>query len=262
MTTRETTMKDKRVLITGASQGIGRDLALGFAAAGAVVVLSARQATALAGVQSEIDALGGQSLIIPADVTDPDSVTALATTVRDRLGGLDILINNAGASGSHKFLTHPDELWHRMLAVNLTGVYYVTKAFAGGMVAQEWGRIITIASTAAKVGGKYIAAYTAAKHGALGLTRALAVELAPHVTVNAICPGYVDTPMTEATLANITARTKMTTDEAIAIITQDTAQKRLIQPNEITALALYMASDAAVGLTGQAVNIDGGGVMS
>lgn len=252
----------KRVLITGASQGIGRDLALGFARDGDTVVLSARSADALASVQTEIDALGGESLILPADVTDPASVAELATTVVDRLGGLDILINNAGAAGSHKFLTHPDELWHTMLAVNLTGVYYVTKAFSAGMVAQEWGRVITIASTAAKTGGKYIAAYTAAKHGALGLTRALAVELAPHVTVNAICPGYVDTPMTEATLTNITARTGMTADEAVAILTRDTAQQRLIQPHEITALALYLASDAAAGLTGQAIVVDGGGVMS
>src|SRR5690606_18050997 len=139
-----------------------------------------------------------QALAVSCDVTDAAQVTALAKQVQDAYGGLDILINNAGAAGSHKFVTHPDELWHQMLAVNMTSVYYVCKAFAAGMLEQRWGRIINIASVASRVGGKYIAAYTAAKHGVLGLTRALAVELAPHVTVNAICPSYVDTPMTDA----------------------------------------------------------------
>src|SRR5213076_582465 len=131
-------------------------------------------------------------LAVSCDVTDPEQVTQMATTFMEGLGGVDIVVNNAGNAGSHKFLNHPDELWHRMLSINLTSVYYVTKAFVPTLIEQRGGRIINIASIASRVGGGYIAAYTAAKHGVLGLTRALATELLLYnITVNAICPGYV-----------------------------------------------------------------------
>ncbi len=255
-------MAERRVLVTGASRGIGRDLALGFATEGATVVITARHVDDLADVAEAISDRGAVPMAVACDVTQAEQVQALRRRVASEMGGVDVLINNAGAAASHKFLTHPDDLWDEMIAVNLTGVYYITKAFAGSMVEAGWGRIINIASTAARVGGKYVAAYTAAKHGVLGLTRALAIELAPGVTVNAICPGYVDTPMTERTLANIISRTGMAESDALAALTGHTAQGRLIQPAEITAFALYLASDAAAGLTGQAITIDGGGVMS
>ncbi len=179
------------------------------------------------------------------------------------MGGVDVLVNNAGASASHKFAGHPDELWHRMLAVNLTSVYYVCKAFVPQMIAQRSGRIITIASTAARGGARYIAAYTAAKHGVLGLTRALAAELVAHnITVNAICPGYVDTPMTDGSVANIVARTGMTEAAARETLARTSPQRRLIAPEEVAALAVFLAQDASRGITGQGVNIDGGAVMS
>jgi NAD(P)-dependent dehydrogenase (short-subunit alcohol dehydrogenase family) len=252
----------KRVVITGASRGIGRALALAFAQAGGIVALASRTAGDLAPVAAAIAAAGGTAHAIACDVTAPDQVVRLREAALERMGGVDILVNNAGASGSHKFIGHPDELWHQMLAVNLTSVYYVTKAFAGDMAAQRWGRIITIASIAAKVGARYIAAYTAAKHGALGLTRALAAELvADGITVNAICPGYVDTPMTDDNVANIIRRTGMSADQARQALEQTSPQRRLIDPAEVAALALYLASDDAHGITGQAINVDGGGVM-
>ncbi|HMQ30581.1 MAG TPA: SDR family NAD(P)-dependent oxidoreductase [Chloroflexaceae bacterium] len=256
-------LQGRRVLVTGASRGLGLAIALAFAEAGATVALSARAPEALAEARAAVAERGGVGLAIPCDVTDPAQVAALAEAVHDGLGGLDVLVNNAGASASHKLLGHPDELWHRMLAVNLTSVYYVSKAFAGGMAAQGWGRIITVASIAAKVGARYIAAYAAAKHGALGLTRAMAAELAASgVTVNAICPGYADTPMTDAAVANIVARTGMDEARARATLAGASPQVRLIAPDEVAALAVYLASDAARGITGQAINVDGGTVMT
>lgn len=254
-------MQNKRVVVTGAGRGIGREIALRFAAAGAAVVVSSRTLPELEGVVEEVEAAGGRARAVTCDVTDPEQVTGLAAEVEAWVGGADVLVNNAGAAGSHKFLTHPDELWHKMLAVNLTSVYYVTKAFAAGMVEREWGRIINVASVASKVGGKYIAAYTASKHGVLGVTRALAVELAPHVTVNAICPSYVDTPMTDASIANIVEKTGMTAEEAEAVLVKESVQKRLIRPEEVAALAIYLAQEEAQGITGQAINVDGGSVM-
>jgi NAD(P)-dependent dehydrogenase (short-subunit alcohol dehydrogenase family) len=250
-----------RVLVTGASRGTGRDMALGFASLGATVIVSARQQEALEAVAAEVDAAGGRGIAVVCDVTEPEQVERMRSVIMEQIGGVDILINNAGAGASHKFLTHPHELWHEMLAINLTSVYYVTRALAGPMVEQQWGRIINIASTAAKVGGKYVAAYTAAKHGVLGLTRALAVELGPHVTVNAICPGFLNTPMTGATIANIVEKSGMTEEEARAAITRDSVQQRLIEPAEVTALALFLARESSSGITGQAINVDGGAMM-
>jgi NAD(P)-dependent dehydrogenase (short-subunit alcohol dehydrogenase family) len=250
----------KRVLVTGASRGIGRAIALAFAGAGARVVASARPSADLDAVAADVAPGGGFAL--PCDVTDAAQVAALGAAVRERWGGLDVLVNNAGMAASHKFVNHPDDLWHRTIAANLTSVFLVSREFAGEMAAQGWGRIMVIASIAAKVGARYIAAYAASKHGALGLTRALAVELAPSgVTVNAICPGYADTPMTDATVATMVARTGMTAEAARAFLEGQNPQRRLITADEVAALAVYLATDAARGITGQAINVDGGAVM-
>ena len=252
----------KRAVVTGATKGIGRAIALTLAEAGADVVVSARSEADLEALQAEIAGRGRRALAIACDVTDAQQVNErLAKGALDAWGGIDILVNNAGNAGSAKFLGHPDELWQRMLAINLTSVYYVTKAFAPAMVAQGSGRIITIASIAGKVGGKYITAYTASKHGVIGLTRALAVELNQHgVTVNAICPGYVDTPMTDASVANMVARTGMSEQEARQALERMSPQRRLIEPDEVASVALFLALDASKGITGQAINVDGGEV--
>jgi NAD(P)-dependent dehydrogenase (short-subunit alcohol dehydrogenase family) len=253
----------KRAVVTGAGRGIGRSIALALAEAGADVAVTSRSVAELEQLASEIESLGHHSIFAPCDVTDPQQVQQMASTLLAGLGGVDILVNNAGNAGSHKFLDHPDELWHRMLSINLTSVYYVSKAFVPQLMEQRSGRIITIASIASRVGDRYIAAYTAAKHGVLGLTRALAVEMLPYnVTVNAICPGYVDTPMTDTSVQNIVARTGMTNEEARAYLVKTSPQKRLIEPEEIAALAVFLAQDMSKGITGQAVNLDGGGLMS
>jgi NAD(P)-dependent dehydrogenase (short-subunit alcohol dehydrogenase family) len=250
----------KRAVVTGATKGIGRSIALALAEAGADVAVSARTPGDLDELKAELDGMGRRALAIPCDVTDPGSIThGLAGGVVSAWGGVDILVNNAGNAGSAKFANHPDELWHRMLAINLTSVYYVTKAFVPTMIAQRSGRIITIASIAGKVGGKYIAAYTASKHGVVGLMRALAVELNPHnITVNSICPGYVDTPMTDASVANMVARTGMSAEEARQALERMSPQNRLIEPAEVAAVAVFLALDSSKGITGQAINVDGG----
>jgi NAD(P)-dependent dehydrogenase (short-subunit alcohol dehydrogenase family) len=256
-------LSGKRAVVTGAGRGIGRSIALALANAGADVAVTARSRSELDTLVSEISALGRRGLAVACDVTDPEQVQRMATTLLEGLGGIDILVNNAGSAGSHKFLNHSDELWHRMLAVNLTSVYYVSKAFTPALVEQRSGRIITIASIASRVGGGYIAAYTAAKHGVLGLTRALATELLPYnITVNAICPGYVDTPMTDGSIANITARTGMSEAQARETLAKTSPQHRLIEPGEVASIAVFLAQESSKGITGQAINIDGGGVMS
>ncbi|HEU5438025.1 MAG TPA: SDR family NAD(P)-dependent oxidoreductase [Ktedonobacterales bacterium] len=258
------TLAGKRAVVTGAGRGIGRAIALALAEAGADVAVAARTREELDGLAAEIGGLGRRAMVVQCDVTDALQVAAnLAGGVLGGWGGVDILVNNAGASGSAKFVEHPDALWHRMLAINMTGAYYVTKAFAPSMVERRAGRIIMVASIAARVGGKYIAAYTASKHGLLGLTRALAVELNPHgITVNAICPGYVETPMTEANVENMVQKTGMSAEQVRATLAKTSPQNRLILPEEVARVAVFLTQDAAGGITGQAINVDGGGVMS
>jgi NAD(P)-dependent dehydrogenase (short-subunit alcohol dehydrogenase family) len=252
----------KRAIITGASRGVGRAIALAFASAGADVALAARTLPELEVLAREIEAMGRRADVLPCDVTDAAQVEHMAASAQDEPGPIDILVNNAGMAGSHKFLDHPDDLWHRTLALNLTSVYYVSKAFVPAMVERRAGRIINIASIAAKVGGRYTVAYTASKHGVLGLTRSLALELAPYnITVNAICPGWLDTPMTRSTIANIASRTGMTTDKARETIERASPQQRLIQSEEIASVAVFLAQDSSYGITGQGINVDGGTVM-
>lgn len=253
----------RRAVVTGAGRGIGRSIALALAEAGADVAITARTSSEIEQLATQIQAMGRRSFFISCDVTDPEQVQYMANTFLESLGGIDILVNNAGNAGSHKLLNHPDELWHRMLAINLTSVYYVSKAFLPPFIEQKYGRIITVASIASRVGGRYIAAYTAAKHGVLGLTRALATELNPYnITVNALCPGYVDTPMTDDSVSNISARTAMPAEQARAVLEHSSPQNRLMEPEEIAAAAVFLALESSKGITGQAINIDGGGVMS
>jgi 3-hydroxybutyrate dehydrogenase len=252
----------KTALVTGASKGIGRAIAECFASEGASVALVARTLADLEQLAQDMQASGAEARPFVCDVTDRERVRQLPAEVERELGPIDILVNNAGAAVSHKFLEHPDELWHLMLEVNLTGTYLITKAVAPGMVGRKWGRIINLASVASKVGASYVTAYTASKHGVLGLTRALAVELNPHgITVNAICPGYVDTPMTDAAVANIVARTGRTEKEARGILEETNPQKRLIAPEEVARVAVMLAEENSRGITGQAINVDGGAVM-
>ncbi len=255
-------LADRGALVTGGSRGIGRAIALALAAEGADVAICSRSMPDLQKVASEIEDSGQRSLAVACDVTDAEQVVKLVDQVVDGLGPIDILVNNAGAAGSHKFIGHPDELWERMLAINLTSVYRVCKAVVPQMVEREWGRIINIASVASKIPTRYASAYTASKHGVLGLTRALALELNSFdITVNAICPAYVDTPMTTATIANSAEKTGRSPDEIRQIIEQGNPQGRLITPEEVAAVAVLLAGDSSRGITSQGINVDGGEVL-
>ncbi|MBI5349794.1 MAG: SDR family oxidoreductase [Chloroflexi bacterium] len=248
--------------VTGAGKGIGEVIALALGKSGIKVAVSARTAADVDRVAASIREKGGEAISVVCDVTQPDSIRDAVSRVQQSFGAITTLVNNAGAAESHKFIGHDDALWQRMMNVNLNSVYHVTKFVAPLMVEARWGRIINIASIASKVGGKYIAAYTAAKHGVLGLTRALAIEFAStHITVNAICPGYVDTPLTDKSVNNITRLTKLSETEARATLEKLSPQNRLITSDEVAHVVMMLVDDNARGITGQAINVDGGTVM-
>ncbi|PPD13983.1 MAG: 3-hydroxyacyl-CoA dehydrogenase [Methylobacterium sp.] len=238
----------KHVLITGGGSGIGADLARGFAEAGAEVVIAGRRMEALEAVAAKTGARA-----IQADVTDEESVVRLFAEA----GPCDIVIANAGAAESAPFTKTSLAQWQAMLGVNLTGTFLTFREGLRQM--PGWGRLIAIASIAGLRGHPYVAPYVAAKHGVVGLTRAVALEVAKReITVNAICPGYVATEMTERSVANIRARTGMDAAGALAALTKTSPQNRLIEPPEITSLALWLCSDAARGMNGQALMLAGG----
>jgi NAD(P)-dependent dehydrogenase (short-subunit alcohol dehydrogenase family) len=257
-------LKDKIALVTGGGRGIGRAIALAFAREGAQVAIAARTCEQLASVAGEIKAeCGTEVLHVACDVSDVESVKRMFAGVLERFGrGADILVNNAGIAESAPFVKTGDEFWHRHLAINLTGTFYCTRAALPAMLERGWGRVINIASIAGKTGAPYIAAYTASKHGVLGLTRSVAVEVAAKgITVNAICPGYVDTEMTARAVEIITAKTGKSADEATEVLKRMSPQNRLITSEEVAALALLLATDEGRGINGQAINVDGGSVL-
>ena len=252
-------LNGKVALITGGGRGIGREIALTFARNGARVAVAARTAEQVEQVAKEI---GNNAIALVCDVSDSESVTRMFNDLRERLGDADILVNNAGIAESSTFVNTTDELWHRHISINLSGTFYCTRAALPSMLKKGWGRVINVASIAAKTGAPYVAAYTASKHGVLGLTRTVALEVATKgVTVNAICPGYVDTEMVSRGIEQITSKTGRSAEEALESLKKMSPQNRLVTAEEVAALALLLASDDGRGINGQGINVDGGTVL-
>jgi len=245
-------------LVTGASRGIGAACAAALSAAGHRVALLGRDEAALRSVASGVP---GDSLVLTGDVTDPATVEAAYTSVEEAWGPVEVLVVNAGAGASSPLAETTDEEWQAMLDLNLTAPFRFVRRALPAMTAAGSGRIVVVASVAAKVGEKRIAPYSAAKHGVLGLVRAAAAELAPTgVTVNAVCPGYVDTPMTDHSVSQIAERTGRSADDARALLERKQPIGRLVTPEEVASTVMLCVDNGAI--TGQGLNVDGGAVQS
>ena len=254
-------LSGQHVLVTGAAQGIGLAIAAAFLDAGASVTIVGRNAERLAGAAAELRAGHAQAKLSEgvADLTDADQIAGAFAAAVAAQGPITVLVNNAGASGAVPFAKMDEAHFSAMMDANVRSTFLCSKAVIGDMLAAGTGRIINIASTAGLKGYAYVASYCAAKHAVVGLTRALAIELARKgVTVNAICPGFVETPMTVESVRNIIEKTGRTEEQARADLAAMNPQKRLVQPDEIAAMAVQLALPAAGGINGQTIAIDGG----
>ena len=256
----------RHAVVTGAGSGIGAAIAIELARRGASLTLVGRRAEALRDTLTRLAAPAGAAPkhgFAVADITDHGAIRAALDRAATERGVVDILVNNAGAAQSAPAAKTSPELWQEMIAVNLTGTYNCTHAVLPGMQAARSGRIINIASTAGLVGYAYVAAYCAAKHGVIGFTRALALEVAKlGITVNAVCPGYTDTPLLGGAVDNIVAKTGRSSDEAKATLAAGNPQGRLVTPEDVAQTVAWLCSPGAQAIHGQSIPVAGGEVMS
>jgi NAD(P)-dependent dehydrogenase (short-subunit alcohol dehydrogenase family) len=256
-------LKDRVALITGAGRGIGRAIALRFAGEGALIAAVARSQSELESLVEEIKKSGGRAVAIPADLSQRKATNQLVARCLELCGTIDILVNNAGVGSSlspKPIIDFDDDFWDLTMAVNLSAPYLLTKAVLPILIAKKRGRIINIASIAGRIGLQNGAAYAASKHGLLGLTRTAAIEVAKEgVTVNAICPGPVRTLLSNLRMEHEAKRQEHTLEE---LEKQATPIGRRLEPEEITGIALLLASDESAAITGQAYDVCGGLFMA
>ena len=251
-------MKERVAVITGAASGIGYAIAKSFAQAGANCVIADIDPGSGERARIELEALGPACEFVATNVSDPAQVRRLMDTAIDKFGRLDILVNNAGLQHISPVIDFPEERWDYLIGVILTGTFLGCKYALPHMIRQKWGRVVNIASLHSKVASPFKAAYVSAKHGVLGLTKVVALEVAEHnITSNAICPAYVRTPLVEKQIQEQAVRHGISPADVVTkIMTEPAAIHRLLEPEEVAALALYLCSDEAAGITGAALDID------
>ncbi|CAM2143597.1 MULTISPECIES: SDR family NAD(P)-dependent oxidoreductase [Paraburkholderia] len=251
-------LHQRHAVVTGGGSGIGAATAAALLKAGARVTLMGRE---MAKLVTQREKLGGGEHIacVSVDVADEAAVNDAFARATQALGDVDILVNNAGQATAAPFAQTDLALWKRMLDVNLTGAFLCTRAVLPAMLARKHGRIVNVASTAGQVGYPYVAAYCASKHGVIGMTRALALEVATQgVTVNAVCPGYTETELLQASLEQITRKTSRSEAEARSILVRHNPQQRFVTPDEVANAVLWLCAPGSSAITGQSISVSGG----
>lgn len=258
------TLSQRIAVVTGGGRGIGAATARSLAANGASVVVSARSVDEIEAVAEELRSAGARAIAIPCDVSSPEQILALRDRATEEFGRpADILVNNAGIADSRPLKAVTVDYWDHLFAVNVRGVMLCTQAFLPGMTAAGWGRVVNVASIAGKMGAPYISAYSASKHAVIGFTRSIAGEVATQgVTVNAVCPGYVDTDMASQSVERIMAKTGISLEQAMQHLEGASPQRRLMTAEEVAFVVLGLCHDLARGINGQSVIIDGGAVQA
>jgi NAD(P)-dependent dehydrogenase (short-subunit alcohol dehydrogenase family) len=250
----------RAALVTGGGRGIGAAAARALAREGASVAVAARHMDQVVEVAGALREEGHEAYAFRCDVTRQYDVRDVALAAREAMGHVDILVNNAGTATSNPLKRITLNEWNHVLAVNATGTFLCTQALVPGMLERGWGRVVNVASVAGVAGARYIAAYAASKHAVVGFTRSVAAEVAGRgVTVNAVCPGYVDTPLTDESIARIVARTGVDREEAARLLLQQAGQTRLIRPAEVADRIAALCLDGSENINGEAIVLDGRG---